>query len=924
MDHTVMIALCNNAAVLLGLSVVFEVTYLLPSKYRRMQQVFAGFMIAVICIVVMNIPFTFQPGIIYDTRSILISMTALIFGFVPTVIVAAIAAVFRLSIGGDGMLQGIAVIISSALIGLAWRRWVYPKSAKWRGISIFLMSISVHAVMLVCTFLIPYPENLAVFRAIAVPVMLIYPVASVLLSLLLMRQQQYKNVQEQLKQSEERFRALFDKAPLGYQSLDFEGNFMEVNQQWLDTLGYSRDEVVGKWFGDFLSPAYREAFRERFLIFKTQGQIHSEFEMLHKSGELVFIAFEGKIGYGIDGKFKQTHCILQDITKQKMGEEELRKSEEKYRRLFESMTQGVVYQAADGSILSANPAAEHILGLTYAQMQEKTPMDFDWKTINEDGSEVTGSEHPSMIALRTGKPFGPYILGVFQPMINDRVWLSINAIPLFRRGATTPYQVYTIFQDISAERKANQNYQLLFREMVDGFALHEIICDDQGKPVDYRFLTINAAFEQMTGLKSADILGKTVMEVLPDTEQYWIDTYGRVALTGQPIRFENYTRSTDQYFEVCAYQPSPNQFACTFSDVTKRMQAEEETKKILLRFQSLLNNSPSPIVIIDEKGKIIEVSTGAREMMGLPEKDWPEKEIVQMAPPEIMEKVFYVLSHSPNDNPLLESIDVFEYEGSKRYFESRLFPIHAPDHSERLFGYLAIDVTQRIAAEDALKESEERYSNYIENAPYAVFVINENGHYIDANHSASVITGYSREQLLTMSIRDITAQESLKTALYNFKKLISTGNMSVELQYVHQNGSIRWWIVDAVKLSENRYLGFSNDITEKKEAEVELLHLSNHDFLTGLYNRRYFEAELKRIDDPSQLPLSVIMGDINGVKLINDAFGHAEGDRLIVDAARIISGCCRNEDTVARIGGDEFAILMPKTDGATALNIISK
>jgi PAS domain S-box-containing protein len=124
-------------------------------------------------------------------------------------------------------------------------------------------------------------------------------------------------IEKSLFESEERFQLLFDKAPLGYQALDFNGNFMEVNQTWIEILGYTREEVIGKWFGDFLSPAYQDGFRKRFPIFKAQGHIHSEFEMVHKNGSKLFIAFEGRIGYDNNGEFKQTHCILQDITELK-------------------------------------------------------------------------------------------------------------------------------------------------------------------------------------------------------------------------------------------------------------------------------------------------------------------------------------------------------------------------------------------------------------------------------------------------------------------------------------------------------------------------------------------------------------------------------------------------------------------------------
>jgi diguanylate cyclase (GGDEF)-like protein/PAS domain S-box-containing protein len=913
MERTVLNELINNAALLLVLSVIFEVTYLLPSRYSRVQSVFSGLMVAVICVAIMLMPFTLMPGLVYDTRSILISVTALIFGPVPTVITAVAAVIYRLSAGGVGTLPGVSVILSSALIGLAWRRWVHVKSRKLQWLNVLLMSITVHITMLACMLLLPYPDSLTVIQRIAMPVMIVYPFASVLLSLLLLRQLKFKNIQSQLKKSEERFRALFNKAPLGYQSLDIDGNFIDVNQQWLDTLGYSRDEVVGKWFGDFLLPAYREAFRLRFPLFKAQGQIHSEFGMLHKSGEEVFVSFEGKIAYDTNGNVKQTHCILQDITKQRAAEEELRVSEEKYRRLYETMAQGIVYQAADGSIISANPAAERVLGLTLDQMHGRTSMDPRWKSIREDGSEVAGSDHPAMVALHTGKPYGPFVMGIFQPQINDHVWLSINAIPIFRQGEKEPYQVYATFQDITAERKANQNYQQLFREMIDAFALHEIICDDQGKPVNYRFLSVNPAFEHMTGLKSEDIVGNTVMEVLPDVEPYWIEIFGKVALTGEPVRFENYNISSDKHFEVSAYQPSPNQFACTFSDVTKRVWAEAEKGKILSRLRSLLDNSPSPIVIINENGSIVEESAVAKKILGLPEEVVSGEDTPQTAPPVIQEKVLQILSQSPGNGQFLEGIDVFEFKGNRRHFESRLFPIHNPDQNERLFGYLAIDVTDRILAEHALKESEEKYSSYIENAPYGIFVANKRGQYVEVNRFGLELTGYSEEQFKKMSISDITAEESLESAMYKFEELKSSGYMRTELKYIHGDGSIRWWTVDAVKLSEDRYLCFSIDITEKKAQIDKIEYLSYHDPLTGLYNRRFFEEEFRRLDTERNLPLSIIMGDVNDLKLTNDVFGHTSGDELLNKAAEVLKNTCRADDIIARWGGDEFVILLPKT-----------
>jgi PAS domain S-box-containing protein len=170
---------------------------------------------------------------------------------------------------------------------------------------------------------------------------------------------------QSLKESEERFQMLFEKAPLGYQSLDENGSFLEVNQAWLDLLGYKKDEVLGHWFGDFLASEYVEPFRERFPLFKKRGKIHSEFYMLTKSGEKRYISFEGRIGKKEDGSFFQTHCILSDYTEKKAAEEALIESEAYFRNIFENIKTGIaIYEplneGEDFLISDMNEASQSI------------------------------------------------------------------------------------------------------------------------------------------------------------------------------------------------------------------------------------------------------------------------------------------------------------------------------------------------------------------------------------------------------------------------------------------------------------------------------------------------------------------------------------------------------------------------------------
>jgi two-component system, cell cycle sensor histidine kinase and response regulator CckA len=126
-----------------------------------------------------------------------------------------------------------------------------------------------------------------------------------------------------LKASETRFRMLFEKAPLGYQSLDEEGNFLEVNEKWCKVLGYTREEVLGRNFGEFLPPDFRPHFKENFAKFKSMGYILGvEFEMVRKDGAVIVVWFDGQIGNTPEGAFRQTHCVLDDVTERKREEEE--------------------------------------------------------------------------------------------------------------------------------------------------------------------------------------------------------------------------------------------------------------------------------------------------------------------------------------------------------------------------------------------------------------------------------------------------------------------------------------------------------------------------------------------------------------------------------------------------------------------------
>ncbi len=190
--------------------------------------------------------------------------------------------------------------------------------------------------------------------------------------------------------------------------------------------------------------------------------------------------------------------------------------------------------------------------------------------------------------------------------------------------------------------------------------------------------------------------------------------------------------------------------------------------------------------------------------------------------------------------------------------------------------------------------------------------------------------GYKPEEFyLDPAMEARIVHEGDKRVIENIKSGNFDYSRPVEFRCVSRSGEIIWFEESTTPFFDRRgsllvVEGILRDITKKKKTEKQLTYMSFHDGLTDLYNRAYFEEELKRMDTKRQLPLSYITGDIDGLKLVNDAFGHKEGDRLLKNCAKILKKCCRAEDIVARYGGDEFSMLFPRTSKEYALDVVNR
>ncbi len=446
--------------------------------------------------------------------------------------------------------------------------------------------------------------------------------------------------------------------------------------------------------------------------------------------------------------------IIQDITEREMLEDKLVHSEEEFSYIFYNAVEGKSLTSFTGD-LRVNNAFCEMLGYSEVELMGKK-----WQDITHP-EDIEESELELELLLSRKKEI-VHLEKRYIKKDGSIIWADVNVKVKFDPLGKPDYLITSVV-DITDKKEteralveSEQKHRRLVTQMSQGLALHEIIVDANDAPINYRFLDVNDSFERITGLQRKDIIGRTILEVLPETEPIWIETYGHVALTGAPVEFENYSSALQKYFHVSAYCPTPNQFATIFIDVTEQMLIQKELVSSESRFRALSEQSLIGISILDKNRVRIYANAEYAKILGCDIDELIGVDILEGIHPDDIEKVRSAVAAKLNGNVKSTQYRYKRRNKSGEYRDIEVFSTLADLGGEPINISSSIDITDRLRAENALIESEIRYRRLFEAAKDGIVIINTDSGIIEhANPYVCEMLGYPVDQLVGKTLFDL-------------------------------------------------------------------------------------------------------------------------------------------------------------------------
>ncbi|MBP8639679.1 MAG: PAS domain S-box protein [Oscillospiraceae bacterium] len=739
--------------------------------------------------------------------------------------------------------------------------------------------------------------------------------------------------------------------------------YVYANQTLSNFLNMLPEDIIGKDDFSILPTAFSEICKESDLeVINSNSRITTEETIFDKTFETLKFPIsypDGAFGIG---------AFIKDITSRKRQEDSLKKQlyrqsilVDVYSKNFQSRQElldytlhkaleltgsqyGYIYLYDEGNCeFTLNSWTIGVMA-NCEVIDKKTKYQLEntgiWGEVVRQRSPIVVNDMAKPSSLKKGYPDGHVKLKNFLsvPIIVDEIIVAVAGLG----NKSTDYtdldvnEMIILVQSawLAVEKKSAQIQTIKEREKYQSILneLPALICEFLP---DATLTFVNKEYCSYFGL-SQESLSEKFLDFMPHDERNLASqNYLKLTPFERTIDYELNVMVNDKprwqrWHDIGIFdsQGLPLRYCSIGFDITEQKYTREKMERLLAQMYAMFNEHEAVMLLVDPvTGKIIDANPSASRFYGYKRAellDMSTDDINQLSKEDVSNKRLQILNKKCNH---------FTFPHKLKNEQIRIVDVYSSPISYNnqiaLFSII-FDVTDREEAIKEIANKQALLSSLINATPDLIFFKNKDGVYLGCNKAFSEFVGKSENQIIGQTDFDLFGKElasqfnkmDIEMLKLNQSKrneeVVTTANGSeifletLKSPYYNNNGELVGLI------------GISRDITERKKREAEIEYISYHDYLTGAYNRRFFEEEFERLNSQSNYPIAVVMGDVNGLKLINDSFGHHFGDKLLQDIVKRISACLRPGDISARIGGDEFGIILPRTNETEANAIVSQ